>query len=199
MWTQPIWPCSSEAGVRVIRRTARLSRAQSKPCTTKKVSLQGFPYLYSRTKRATGASPSIAIAISERHNSFSRSLVNASARVERSGVVLFWDTLGLLGLPTWNCVAWRVRVSMRSAKIYGESGREDSNLRPPGPKPGALTRLSYAPNANSIHRIISTKTTVVTSRHSSLGGAVPMGCLVEARCRYRPIRCRPPASATANK
>ena len=25
------------------------------------------------------------------------------------------------------------------------SGREDSNLRPPGPKPGALTRLRYAP------------------------------------------------------
>ena len=26
------------------------------------------------------------------------------------------------------------------------SGREDSNLRPPGPKPGALTGLRYAPN-----------------------------------------------------
>ena len=25
------------------------------------------------------------------------------------------------------------------------SGREDSNLRPPGPKPGALTGLRYAP------------------------------------------------------
>ena len=29
--------------------------------------------------------------------------------------------------------------------IYKWSGREDSNLRPPGPKPGALTRLRYAP------------------------------------------------------
>src|SRR6058998_710735 len=25
------------------------------------------------------------------------------------------------------------------------SGRQDSNLRPPGPKPGALAKLSYAP------------------------------------------------------
>ena len=25
------------------------------------------------------------------------------------------------------------------------SGRQDSNLRPPGPKPGALARLCYAP------------------------------------------------------
>lgn len=27
-----------------------------------------------------------------------------------------------------------------------ESGRQDSNLRRPGPKPGALARLSYAPS-----------------------------------------------------
>ena len=26
------------------------------------------------------------------------------------------------------------------------SGRQDSNLRPPGPKPGAITGLRYAPN-----------------------------------------------------
>ena len=26
------------------------------------------------------------------------------------------------------------------------SGRQDSNLRPPGPKPGAMTGLRYAPN-----------------------------------------------------
>ena len=26
-----------------------------------------------------------------------------------------------------------------------KSGRQDLNLRPPGPKPGALARLSYAP------------------------------------------------------
>ena len=28
------------------------------------------------------------------------------------------------------------------------SGRQDSNLRPPGPKPGAMTGLRYAPNCN---------------------------------------------------
>ena len=27
-----------------------------------------------------------------------------------------------------------------------KSGRQDSNLRPPGPKPGAMTGLRYAPN-----------------------------------------------------
>jgi hypothetical protein len=28
------------------------------------------------------------------------------------------------------------------------SGRQDSNLRPPGPKPGAMTGLRYAPKKN---------------------------------------------------
>jgi hypothetical protein len=31
------------------------------------------------------------------------------------------------------------------------SGREDSNLRPPGPEPGALARLSHAPNIFSLY------------------------------------------------
>ncbi len=31
-----------------------------------------------------------------------------------------------------------------------QSGRQDSNLRPPGPKPGALAKLSYAPDTLSI-------------------------------------------------
>ena len=30
-------------------------------------------------------------------------------------------------------------------RSFRESGRHDSNMRPPGPKPGALARLSYAP------------------------------------------------------
>ncbi len=33
------------------------------------------------------------------------------------------------------------------SKIAGlESGWQDSNLRPPGPKPGAITGLRYIPN-----------------------------------------------------
>ena len=32
------------------------------------------------------------------------------------------------------------------------SGRQDSNLRPPGPKPGAMTGLRYAPNTSKILR-----------------------------------------------
>ena len=31
-------------------------------------------------------------------------------------------------------------------EILSSSGRQDSNLRPPGPKPGAMTGLRYAPN-----------------------------------------------------
>jgi hypothetical protein len=34
---------------------------------------------------------------------------------------------------------------------YISSGRQDSNLRPPGPKPGAITGLRYAPNFD--HRV----------------------------------------------
>ncbi len=30
--------------------------------------------------------------------------------------------------------------------LFIVSGRQDSNLRPPGPKPGAMTGLRYAPN-----------------------------------------------------
>jgi hypothetical protein len=30
-------------------------------------------------------------------------------------------------------------------KLLKQSGRQDSNLRPPGPKPGAMTGLRYAP------------------------------------------------------
>ena len=34
------------------------------------------------------------------------------------------------------------------------SGRQDSNLRPPGPKPGAMTGLRYAPNDSSSISIV---------------------------------------------
>src|ERR1051325_9740575 len=33
------------------------------------------------------------------------------------------------------------------------SGRVDSNHRPPGPEPGALARLSHAPNSISVDRL----------------------------------------------
>ena len=35
------------------------------------------------------------------------------------------------------------------------SGRQDSNLRPPGPKPGAITGLHYAPNYTFVLRSLS--------------------------------------------
>src|ERR1041384_4947697 len=38
-----------------------------------------------------------------------------------------------------------VRHSCRTASFETKSGRQDLNLRPLGPKPSALARLSYAP------------------------------------------------------
>src|ERR1700687_3637246 len=38
-----------------------------------------------------------------------------------------------------------VRLSSVQRWVYGKSGREDSNLRPHGPEPCALAKLSYAP------------------------------------------------------
>ena len=41
-----------------------------------------------------------------------------------------------------------LRTLKMPVKIPGnlkKSGRQDSNLRPPGPKPGAMTGLRYAP------------------------------------------------------
>ena len=35
-----------------------------------------------------------------------------------------------------------------------ESGWQDSNLRPPGPKPGAITGLRYIPNLKSSNRCL---------------------------------------------
>ena len=39
------------------------------------------------------------------------------------------------------------KVQIREGKRW--SGRKDLNLRPPGPEPGALARLRYAPNLSS--------------------------------------------------
>ncbi len=35
---------------------------------------------------------------------------------------------------------------MKGFALGDESGWQDSNLRPPGPKPGAITGLRYIPN-----------------------------------------------------
>ena len=40
------------------------------------------------------------------------------------------------------------------------SGWQDSNLRPPGPKPGAITGLRYIPNVGYLSTIFKSKKTV---------------------------------------
>jgi hypothetical protein len=55
------------------------------------------------------------------------------------------------------------------------SGRQDSNLRPPGPKPGTLTGLRYAPNLFSSRLLFSfqfevVNTTLPTSSRDTLTG-----------------------------
>ncbi len=56
-----------------------------------------------------------------------------------------------------------------SAIVLPKSGRKDSNLRPLGPKPSALARLSYAPDQNedSEQRPFSS----LSSMHRSPAGA----------------------------
>ncbi|GEM_PF-4274700 len=49
------------------------------------------------------------------------------------------------------------------------SGRRDLNPRPPGPKPGALTRLRYAPNSNR-NEIIFKKASFVNKEAPDVAG-----------------------------
>ena len=51
-----------------------------------------------------------------------------------------------------------------------ESGRRDSNPRPPGPKPGALTKLRYFPRPPSLHTPSPGQWRAVLPRLSSNGG-----------------------------
>jgi hypothetical protein len=46
-------------------------------------------------------------------------------------------------------------AELRTLDIFKKSGRQDSNLRPPGPKPGAMTGLRYAPKGSSITNFTS--------------------------------------------
>ena len=74
--------------------------------------------------------------------------------------------------PTY--LAWKASVlPLNYTRIYAEtvmllqqSGWQDSNLRPPGPKPGALAKLSHTPMS---YNIISMKLSfLVLSRISFL-------------------------------
>ncbi len=55
--------------------------------------------------------------------------------------------------PRGNTSAVRNHLQLKVSGVDKErnwSGREDSNLRPPGPEPGALARLSHAPCFTSL-------------------------------------------------
>ena len=47
--------------------------------------------------------------------------------------------------------AHKCKTSANAEVFSFLSGRQDSNLRPPGPKPGAITGLRYAPNGLQIY------------------------------------------------
>src|SRR5256885_4805921 len=62
-----------------------------------------------------------------------------------------------LAAPRRAAVAARLlacRLNGTGRDPVAESGRADSNCRPPGPKPGALTRLSYAPRRLSVSPLL---------------------------------------------
>src|SRR5207247_1215801 len=50
----------------------------------------------------------------------------------------------LAGEGVW-CFFYSLLSLLSSLFAFGKSGRQDLNLRPSGPKPDALARLSYAP------------------------------------------------------
>ncbi len=45
-------------------------------------------------------------------------------------------------------------AELRTLVFENKSGRQDSNLRPPGPKPGAMTGLRYAPIEGHLKQIL---------------------------------------------
>src|SRR6185503_18582537 len=81
-----------------------------------------------------------------------------------------WDGLDCLS-PSSAPAAIRTRdLRLRRPTLYPaellaqKSGREDLNLRPPGPEPGALTGLRYAPKSRHAPRRTRTPSLLVRSQ-----------------------------------
>jgi hypothetical protein len=97
--------------------------------------------------------PTIAGAEGSRRN-FAKSVTDRrhewGERCTPTGVLQCWpESFGCPGLPQhfYRLPAHRPgkAESPLFPRSFLQSGRHDSNMRPPGPKPGALARLSYAP------------------------------------------------------
>ena len=61
------------------------------------------------------------------------------------------------GLSWWGATKSKINrirksgVNQSRAGFWKWSGRKDLNLRPPGPEPGALARLRYAPTVRHVY------------------------------------------------
>ena len=62
-----------------------------------------------------------------------------------------WEAEGFVGSGSLVSTTPRFLKEFRKSLILNWSGRVDSNHRPPGPEPGALARLSHAPNNFSVN------------------------------------------------
>ena len=91
-----------------------------------------------------------------------------------------------------------------SAFCISKSGRQDSNLRPPGPKPGAMTGLRYAPKTILMFEILiifnhelltflsdflSEKPETFPAEREGFEPSVPVSTYDSlANCSFRPLR-----------
>jgi hypothetical protein len=78
--------------------------------------------------------------------------------------------------PSTACLEGRCSIQLSYASIILLSGWQDSNLRPPAPKAGAITELRYTPNAKFKRRV----------RDSNPWYSYPYACL--ANKSFRPLR-----------
>ena len=83
--------------------------------------------------------------------------------------------------------------TLSSLFAFGESGRQDLNLRPSGPKPDALAKLSYAPGNVTLplcFRVVNGETLVVAGGFT-VSGCPPRGAeptnMAPVRCLASPV------------
>ena len=97
----------------------------------------------------------------------------------QAAVTIFWEIVLATPAgfePATTCLEGRCSIQLSYASVIKnlKSGWQDSNLRPPGPKPGAMTGLRYTPKV--LRRV----------RDSNPWYSFPYACL--ANMSFRPLR-----------